>query len=348
MANPVNIVLRDLDTGAGRTGLTVTMRHLTDNYASTIYTMTEVGGKAGVYTCADVAYNKYKIWVNGTEDNTIAAQWLPSDEGRLRKITDESGTYWECESLEFRSAAETTEANSLIRKSEAQSLFLPAGEDIDFASVSIFVAPAEDLSSPVTLQQLNEAVETSEVTPFQESVNLVRLMPGCTNQTAKVYGSYSQAVQYCKTVRGSLRQMTIDVRGMGAATYIPISNGGISGQGFFENYISLKGVTQKITLKLPDDELSFGTDGTAIIENFTFIDTDTDSNNTFTNVSFKDCKFNLLGEVTFVNCTFYGDNVIKSTGTQTFTSCKGGYVRSTAAIPATIQGIGEIPSSDLF
>jgi len=130
MANPVNIVLRDLETGAGRVGLTVTMRHVTDNYATDVYTMAGVMGKAGVYTVADVAYNKYKFFINGTEDDTIPAQWLPSDEGRLRKVTDESGTYWECENLEFRSAAATTEANSLIRKSEADERYVKVGDDI--------------------------------------------------------------------------------------------------------------------------------------------------------------------------------------------------------------------------
>lgn len=346
MANEVNIVLRDLDTGAGRTGLTVTMRHVTDSYASTVYTMSEVGGKPGVYTKSDVAYNKYKFWVNGTEDDTIAAQWLPSDEGRLQKITDESGTYWECEGLEFRSAGETTEDNSLIRKSEADDRYLLAGtDDLDLSGRIVYIQNAVDLASPVTLEQLESVV----MDPFQESPNVIRLIPGGAAKTAQVYITYASAVQYAKSVRASSRKMCIKVEGMGTSnTFIQISDGGISGQGYFENYISMVGLHEEITLKLPDDTLSFGTAGTATIENFTFIDTDGESNNTFTNVTFKNCKFNLAGEVTFSGCTFSGVNKIKSTGNQTFTSCKGGTVYSSEAIPSTVQGVGEIPAADLF
>jgi len=192
-------------------------------------------------------------------------------------------------------------------------------------------------------------VDSIEVTPFQESPNVIRLIPGGVATTAQVYLTYSSAVQYAKSVRASTRKMCIKVEGMGTSnTLIQISDGGISGQGYFENYISMIGLHQGITLKLPDDTLSFGSAGTATIENFTFIDTDGDSNNTFTNVTFKDCKFNLSGEVTFSGCTFSGVNLIKTVGNQTFTSCKGGTVYSTEAIPATVQGVGEIPSADIF
>lgn len=192
-------------------------------------------------------------------------------------------------------------------------------------------------------------VDSIEVTPFQESPNVIRLIPGGTAKTEQVYITYSSAVQYAKSVRASTRKMCIKIEGMGTSnTFIQISDGGISGQGYFENYISMIGLHQGITLKLPDDTLSFGTAGTATIENFTFIDTDGDSNNTFTNVTFKDCKFNLAGAVTFSGCTFSGVNLIKSSGSQTFTTCKGGTVYSTEAIPATVQGVGEIPSSDIF
>ncbi|TRZ52044.1 hypothetical protein D4R99_03450 [bacterium] len=83
MANSSLVVLRDLTTGAGRTGLTVKLRWHTDNFASDIYTASEVAGKPGVYEFTDVVMAKYKLYVNGTNDVTFGGangKWWPIDD----------------------------------------------------------------------------------------------------------------------------------------------------------------------------------------------------------------------------------------------------------------------------
>ncbi|MBL8008112.1 MAG: DUF4097 family beta strand repeat protein [Ignavibacteria bacterium] len=368
MASRITIVLTDED-GVPLPDQTVELRK-GPSFSVREYEMVDVVGKPGAYQTEEtVDTGVYKLWVNGSEDTSFggsAGREITEQDDLVLKITDESGTYWECKGLEFRSAGVTTEANSLIRKSEADDRYLKleggtmAGSIEMAGNIITGLTSDADPSSAMTREDIEaadqivrddmtELIEAIESTPFQESPNVIRLIPGGTAKTGQVYITYSSAVQYAKSVRASTRKMCIKIEGMGTSnTFIQISDGGISGQGYFENYISMVGLHEGITLKLPDSTVSFGTAGTATIENITFLDTDGDSNNTFANVSFKNCKFNLAGEVTFSGCTFSGVNIIKTAGTQTFTSCKGGTVYSTEAIPSTVQGVGEIPSADLF
>lgn len=83
MANSATIILRDLTTGAGRSGLTVKLRRIDDNFSSDYKTASEIGGKPGVYEFTDVPFNKYKLWVNGTEENSFggsSGRWWPVDD----------------------------------------------------------------------------------------------------------------------------------------------------------------------------------------------------------------------------------------------------------------------------
>lgn len=70
MADSATVVLRNLTTGAGLTGLTVKLRRQDDNFASDYKTASEIGGKPGVYEFLDVPFNKYKLWVSGAEDSS--------------------------------------------------------------------------------------------------------------------------------------------------------------------------------------------------------------------------------------------------------------------------------------
>jgi len=83
MPNSATIVIRDLSTGAGRTGLTVKLRRKDDNFTTDYLTATEVTGKPGVYEFTNVPFNRYKLWVNGVEDNTFGGEhgrWWPVSE----------------------------------------------------------------------------------------------------------------------------------------------------------------------------------------------------------------------------------------------------------------------------
>lgn len=88
MSNSTNIVIRDLTTGAGRTGLTVTLRNHLDDFVSTVATGVEISGKAGVYQFVDLPLAKYKEFINGTEDTSFGGthgKWLPQMDNLLTK-----------------------------------------------------------------------------------------------------------------------------------------------------------------------------------------------------------------------------------------------------------------------
>lgn len=354
-------------------GGTVALRYDVDDYVSDFSVGIHLGD--GVYKFENIISANYRVYLSGTEltkfgdiqigeadaflnsgTNTASGNNSFTGTNTFRNITIPTGYDITLTDLP---TTNTDAVNKLYADGKASLADNNAftGEnsfssETTFEALTTFENYLPQCSEVPTADEdlTNKAyVDSISVLPFQESPNLIRLIPGGVATTAQVYTTYASAVQYAKSVRASTRIMCIEVCGMGTSnSFIQISDGGISGQGYFENYISLKGLHQRITLKLPDDTLSFGTAGTAVIENFTFIDTDGDSNNTFTNVTFKDCKFNLSGEVTFSGCTFSGVNIIKSTGTQTYTSCKGGCVYSNRSIPSTVQGVGDIPSSDLF
>lgn len=83
MAASTTVTIRNLTTGAGVTGLTVTLRGPADNYTANLYTATPVAGKDGVYEFLNVIFGKYKLFVNGTEDNTFGGA-----EGRYFPVSD--------------------------------------------------------------------------------------------------------------------------------------------------------------------------------------------------------------------------------------------------------------------
>lgn len=76
------LILRDLTTGAGRTGLTVKLRRKDDDFASDYAAAVEIAGKPGAYEFIDIPFNKYKLWVNGVEEKTFGGthgKWYPVD-----------------------------------------------------------------------------------------------------------------------------------------------------------------------------------------------------------------------------------------------------------------------------
>lgn len=77
------ITLRDLTTGAGIAGLTVTLRGPADSYTANLYTATGVAGKPGAYEFVGVVFGKYKLFVNGVEDKTFGG-----DNGRYFPVSD--------------------------------------------------------------------------------------------------------------------------------------------------------------------------------------------------------------------------------------------------------------------
>lgn len=364
MDNSLVIVIRDLTTGEGIDGLTVKLRHSADNFASDVYTGIGMPGKPGAYEFTDLsAVYRLKLYVNGAEDDTFGGakgkyinDSAEVDARHVTKVTDGSGTYYECNNLEFRSAGETTEPNSLIRKSEADLRYLMVDQNLDLSDVEIVVAPAVNNGNPVQLAQLFNEVAALEaaiaavvVTPYQESPNVVRLIPGGVQETGKVYMSYAIIQNYCRLYpANNTHRMTIEIKGAGSGgVTVTATDGAISGNHAFNNYVSLKGENQNIKLLVDDDTFSVTAGGT-IIENLTVArDDDGDGTPQFVNVIFKDCYLDFdTASLTLNACQFRGTCYIKNTGTITFTSCKGGNVITNGTLPATVQGVGDVPSAD--
>ena len=97
MANSATIILRDLTTGAGRTGLAVKLRRQDDNFATDYKTASEISGKPGVYEFLDVPFNKYKLWVNGNEESSFGGtngRWWPVDDMDDIFLAKDSEGHW--------------------------------------------------------------------------------------------------------------------------------------------------------------------------------------------------------------------------------------------------------------
>lgn len=80
--NSTTLVLRDLTSGAARSGLVVKLRDYSDDFATDKYTGTEIVGKPGVYEFIDIPFSKYKLWVNSVEDKSFGGTygvWYPTD-----------------------------------------------------------------------------------------------------------------------------------------------------------------------------------------------------------------------------------------------------------------------------
>ena len=188
------------------------------------------------------------------------------------------------------------------------------------------------------------------VTPYQESINKIRLMPGGTQTTGQVYTSYALAQNYCRLLPASnTHRFTIDIEGAGSGgTSITVTDGAISGNSAFNSYVSLKCANQNIRLEVEDDSFSV-TAGTVIIENAKIYRDDSGTGTPqFTNFIFKDCYFDFnVQDIGFVSCDFRGICAVKNAGsTITFTTCKGGVVLTNKTLPATMVGFDGLSTSD--
>lgn len=419
MASRITIILTD-EEGNGLPDQSVYLR-VGPTFGTNTYEMNDIPGKSGSYQTSDtIATGKYKLWVNGSEDKSFGGEdgrEITMQDDLILKVTDESGTYWECRGLEFRSAGVTTEANSLIRRSEADDRYLqlsgdtmsgtlamgtnpitgvladadptsvlPRGDIEDalqdvrddmtaliddkaslsdanvfsgtqkFGNVVDFIpyCPTTD-SDPTTSNSLTRKswvlsqIAAITVTPFQNSPNKVRLIPGGTTETAKVYTTYALAQNYARLYPASNdHRIQIDIEGAGSGgTTIAVTNGAISGNSAFNSYVSLKGANQNINLVVDDDAFSV-TAGSVILTDLKISrDDDGDGTPSFANFKFVNCYFDFdtaslnFNGCEFINCT------IKNTGTVSFTSCKGGPVLTTGTLPSTIQGWGGISIADL-
>jgi len=184
-------------------------------------------------------------------------------------------------------------------------------------------------------------VDSVSIAPYQESPNVIRLIPGGSEKTGQVYTTYANAMQYALATAGVDHRMCIKIEGMGVAgyNYINMSN---AGGAYVDDYIHLKGINQDILL-IPPDTVTVGvtTLDNTIIENLTIYKDDIGVAIVFENLFFKDVSFNLtVLSATFTNCKFKNcDLKINDDGDTdaTFTTCKGNFIASNQAVGAGVD-----------
>jgi len=184
-------------------------------------------------------------------------------------------------------------------------------------------------------------VDSMSIAPYQESPNVIRLIPGGSEKTGQVYTTYANAMQYALATAGVDHRMCIKIEGMGVAgyNYINMSN---AGGAYVDDYIHLKGINQDILL-IPPDTVTVGvtTLDNTIIENLTIYKDDIGVAIVFENLFFKDVSFNLtVLSATFTNCKFKNcDLKINDDGDTdaTFTTCKGNFIASNQAVGAGVD-----------
>ncbi len=189
---------------------------------------------------------------------------------------------------------------------------------------------------------IDTAVSAIVITPYQESPNVIRCIPGGAEKTGQVYTTYANSLQYALAVAGVDHRMTIKFEGMGTAgyNYINMSN---AGGDYIDDYIHFKAINQDILLIPPaTDVIRVGALGNSIIENFTIYKDDSGVDVEFENIVFINCSFNLtVLTATFTNCRFKNCDIIVNDdgdGTATFTNCKGRADSNQSFGTSTIDG----------
>lgn len=352
-------------------------------YSAATYTQ-EVGNTNGIYTFLSVASGEYKLYDSTTELTNFGIIKVGQDDAVLItgnqtvagvKTFSSQADFSNASGLKTDVIAEHTAAagvtidgillkdsldlSGIVSKSGSQQIDgdktftgnvnIDSGGaifTIESGGVGIIVdAPTADTHI------VNKAYADSlAITPFQQSPNVRRLIVNGTQETNKVYTTWTSCMTNAYAYAASNYRMTIMVEGIGtAATTITIGDAG-GGVGFINDYITVRGISQQqIRLTPPDDTISVTTLGNASFENLTMYLHDTAQDPIFTNIVFNNVLFDLdVNSVTFNTCEFRNCTIKVTTGSPTFTSCKGSGVYTTGSFGSSpINGTDSISSSDI-
>lgn len=162
---------------------------------------------------------------------------------------------------------------------------------------------------------------------YQESNNIVRVIPSGTEQIGTVYTTIGYALTYCDSQTPTInKQYTILITGEGTGSSIDLAT--VNGK-YLHDYVHYKGLGSDIVINLP---VVSGTEYTAtdysrvVWEDLTLQANDSENDLVIQNITFKNCKLNVLdaSSVTISNCNFEGTNYfIANTNVITFTNCIG-------------------------
>ena len=195
------------------------------------------------------------------------------------------------------------------------------------------------------IQQINNSA-----VPYQECVNVIRLMPEGSDQTNRVYNTWAKASNAARLLASDLRRMTVEIRGAGTAgATITPNDGGIPGNNAFNSYVAYKGINHNILLQLSGTASMSVSVGTSLVSDLTFLCTDEDAEIAFNGFIFNNVFFDIRNAATvqFTNCEFRNCIIKVQEGVTTYTTSKGSGVTTNTDLPATIQGWGGINVNDM-
>lgn len=201
-------------------------------------------------------------------------------------------------------------------------------------NVSFENAPPTCATAPTSSSHLANKtyVDSVSVIPFQESSNKRRLIPDGTQQTNKVYTTWSAVQTNASSYSGPNWRINIEIPGAGE------SSNAITVTGDFEDYNDIN--YQKVTLNISDTAYTTGALGNVTVADVTISRDGTGGDPSFENFRFKNVRFDLdETSLSFINCEFDGVCKVANTGTISFDSnCIGGVVATNGAITARMFG----------
>lgn len=204
---------------------------------------------------------------------------------------------------------------------------------------------SEDLANK---DYVDSEIAAISVTPYQESTNVIRLIPAGIQETSKVYTSYATAQNFCRGYATNNWRFTIDIEGAGTGgVNITVTDGAIPSNNAFNDYVSLRGKNHNIVLQVDDDTFSV-TAGKVVISDVTIARDDNGAGTpAFANFIFNNVYFDFdVSDLGFNGCVFRNCYIKNTGGTITFTSCKGGNVLTNGTLPATVTGWDGLATSD--
>lgn len=195
---------------------------------------------------------------------------------------------------------------------------------------------ANDLINRSALDGALYQVTNNLTSSYQQSPNVVRLVPNGIQETNRLYTTYATALSnVANRTPSSGSQFTIWIESEGLSA---TSSRGIdmakAGDGYAFDYVHFRGISADIRLVVPGaginaSEWTGSAADTITYEDINFYFNDGGGANSAecNYITYKNCSFELVGDATwtFTNCKFEGLNNFKGVadGTYIFTNCSG-------------------------
>lgn len=338
MPTSFHIVLRDLDTGAARTGLTVKLFNHLDNFTTEVLTATEVPGYGGVYefTYTDFNIAKYRLKANGSWDGSFSDEngtWLY--DGSKMMIVNGSGR-WDFGSKRAINVANPVDDGDAVNKGWSLGQFYTKTEINSALALKVAKAGTETITGLKQFEILPRVVPTDSnpgvyptpsnlgdviykkyfdyvlsqvhINPYPQFAGVLRVIPGVTAQPGRAYPTILEAVTYSLAQTPSAtKQYAILIEGITQGQeFLTAASGSL------QSYIHLIGIGKFVKVIIEDDSLLANTSlnnlslyfGAGVIT----------SARIFNSVDFIDCCLYNFKDITVKNGSLVNSRCISDSG----------------------------------